>query len=640
MNGFNEICMKIHQYILFNLQNWLDYRIFIKSSKSELGKLYYYHVLNMVKGATQKHLDVVIKKLGKKDIPYQKSADYYLSLCDIIRIEKLPKDSLKEAKKEYFDIFENQYKRAVGKVNTEIKRIESEIDSIQSKKNTILNSPLRHRFERNLAVDEERLEKLEVKGRECESRIETLKFEQEYVEKRLMEYCDFHNNYSVNLALKKTALYLCTNTVYSAESFFCVYKNLVEAFEDDIVRPYALFFRIKTYIIAAEADKLLYLNKFNTQFNAEKEYTEFLGKCPKFDELNQMKNTDLNMYNQMLDQLIKDYNIISKIKNIIQSCVCLRKRRALLLRIVELYTQNETELFNSIVPVQIEGVFADYLKETTIFNRFSHFEMYPKAVLRDKIDYLVEKDQNMYPEAVAYYKFYFNNLIRNRIAHGKYTGNATNLVKDEVFSKELLLDLSMVIYMSSRNSESDKMYIFVHNYKDYYSKLRSGQNTNLLYRPLLNDLTKEKTIMDYDQIERYNPIKVVYWLVNPYYESIYCEVTDDNHLLQLRQVFLSKGFWEYVLEQLEKVEKSGFNYLHFNTELITIVNGLFGCNIPQATKKVLGKVHAKLKLITGWQEIDQSHLANKSKMQKNVFFVIIKKTLCVIKHLFKKSTQS
>ena len=67
MNGFNEICMKIHQYILFNLQNWLDYRIFIKSSKSELGKLYYYHVLNMVKGATQKHLDVVIKKLGKKD---------------------------------------------------------------------------------------------------------------------------------------------------------------------------------------------------------------------------------------------------------------------------------------------------------------------------------------------------------------------------------------------------------------------------------------------------------------------------------------------------------------------------------------------------------------------------------------------
>ena len=111
MNGFNEICMKIHQYILFNLQNWLDYRIFIKSSKSELGKLYYYHVLNMVKGATQKHLDVVIKKLGKKDIPYQKSADYYLSLCDIIRIEKLPKDSLKEAKKEYFDIFENQYKR-------------------------------------------------------------------------------------------------------------------------------------------------------------------------------------------------------------------------------------------------------------------------------------------------------------------------------------------------------------------------------------------------------------------------------------------------------------------------------------------------------------------------------------------------
>ena len=253
-----------------------------------------------------------------------------------------------------------------------------------------------------------------------------------------MEFCDIYNQQSIICAQKKAAIKICRDSFYTAELLFSSYKDIIEIFEDNIDRPYALFFRIKIYIIVAEANKLVYKNKYNKQFDAEKEYADYLGKCPKFDELSQMKHSDLNKYNQMLDQLIEDYSIVSKIKAIVQSCVCLRKRRGLLLKVLDLFTQKETELFNSIVPVQIEGIFADYLKETTIFRRFSNFDIYPKAVLREKIDFLVEKDCSIYPEAVAYFKYYFNNLIRNRIAHGKYTGNAADLVNDEIFSKELL----------------------------------------------------------------------------------------------------------------------------------------------------------------------------------------------------------
>ena len=637
MSNINQIYMRIHRYILFDLRKWMDNRIYIKSSLSELGKLYYFQVLNEVKGANKDHINTVITNLGKRDTTYQKPTDYYLSLCEIIGIKKPPKDTLKEVKKVYNDIFEKQYKCVIGKFNAEIKCIESKIKSIESQKERIMNSPLRKRLERDLAFDEKELENFEVQKRESESRIETLKYEQEYVEKKLMEYCDIHNRHSVSLALKKTALELCGDTVYTVVSLFSVYKNIIEIFEDDIERPYALFFRIKTYLIAAEANELLYRNRFNKNFNVEKEYKKFMEKCPKFDDLNRIKNTDITRYNQMLDQIINDYNIIPKTKTIIQSCVSLRKRKGLLLRIVELFTQNEIELFNSIVPVQIEGVFADYLKETTIFDRFSHLEVYPKAVLRDKIDHLVEKDHNMYPEAVAYYKYYFNNMIRNRIAHGKYIGNTTDFVKDIVFSKELLLDFSMVVYMSSRNSESDKMYRFIHGYENYYKKLLSGKGTNLLYKPLLNDLTKEKFIMDYDQIERYNPMQVVYWLVNPYYEAIYCEVSNDNHLLQLRQVFLSEGFWNYVLEELERIEKKGFNYIHIDKGFVAIVNGLFGCNISPATKALLGKVHAKLKIIVKQQDISQSYMTNKNEKSTIAFRLTKQKLVKWKKHLLQKS---
>ena len=633
MLTFEQICKDIHQYILFDIQEWMDFRIFIKTSKSELGKLYYFHVLSVIKGATQKHLNTVIKNLGKRDIVYQQSSDYYSSLCDIIGIEKLPKNSLQEVKQKYHDVFEKQYKQVIIKFNLEIKQIKSEIKNIESQKASILNSPLRKRFERDLAVDEEKLERLELSKREAESRIETLEYEKGYVEEKLLEFCDIYNQQSIICAQKKAAIKICRDSFYTAELLFSSYKDIIEIFEDNIDRPYALFFRIKIYIIVAEANKLVYKNKYNKQFDAEKEYADYLGKCPKFDELSQMKHSDLNKYNQMLDQLIEDYSIVSKIKAIVQSCVCLRKRRGLLLKVLELFTQKETELFNSIVPVQIEGIFADYLKETTIFRRFSNFDIYPKAVLREKIDFLVEKDCSIYPEAVAYFKYYFNNLIRNRIAHGKYTGNAADLVNDEIFSKELLLDMGMVIYMSSRNSESDKMYQFVHDYQDYYSKIITSQGINPLYRPLLNDLTKEKTIMDYDQIERYDSMQVVYWLVNPYYEAIYQEVANDNHLIQLRQVFLSEDFWKYVLKQLEEVEKKGFNYLHFDNEFIAIINGLFSCNISPTTKTVLGKVHAKLKIIVGWERNEKLYSANNSKELPCFLYKVKKTILCLIERL-------
>ena len=112
----------------------------------------------------------------------------------------------------------------------------------------------------------------------------------------------------------------------------------------------------------------------------------------------------------------------------------------------------------------------------------------------------------------------------------------------------------------------------------------------------------DKTIADYDTLERYRPIQVAYWLVNPYYEKIYGQVDDKKDLLELRNEFLSKEFWEYVLKRLNSVIDQGYDYLRINMEFLSVVKGLFRCNINTDVKQILGKVNAALLKIKDMQQ--------------------------------------
>ena len=107
----------------------------------------------------------------------------------------------------------------------------------------------------------------------------------------------------------------------------------------------------------------------------------------------------------------------------------------------------------------------------------------------------------------------------------------------------------------------------------------------------------DKLILEYDRIEYYRPIQVAYWLVNPYYEKIYEQVDDIEDLLELRNEFLSKDFWEYVLNELDEIINSGYDYKNINMEFLSVVNGLFKCNVSSEAKIVLGKVNGALQKI-------------------------------------------
>lgn len=102
-------------------------------------------------------------------------------------------------------------------------------------------------------------------------------------------------------------------------------------------------------------------------------------------------------------------------------------------------------------------------------------------------------------------------------------------------------------------------------------------------------------ISRYGNIESYRPIQVVYWLLNPYYENVYSQVEDVTKLQELRAVYISKEFWEYVLKEVKLAKKDGWVYRKLGADFHAIINGMFTAGVDSDTKKVLANINAEIK---------------------------------------------
>ena len=77
-------------------------------------------------------------------------------------------------------------------------------------------------------------------------------------------------------------------------------------------------------------------------------------------------------------------------------------------------------------------------------------------------------------------------------------------------------------------------------------------------------------------------------------KKIYGQVDDTAELLALRNDFLSKEFWEFVLERLNNIISTGWDYIFISDEFLSVVKGLFKYNLSFDVRKILGNVHAAL----------------------------------------------
>lgn len=598
-----RICDAIFHYITKELDVWIDSQIFTKTAFSELGELYYTHILNNVENADMTLLNAVIRRIKPRDIECNTQEDYYVALCKMLHFNTLPYMELVDVEREYNEIFVQKFDIVMRKYQAEINRIDAELTQTKQSIDTIKRAKPSYFFMRDISTEEQNLYELSLKCNSLRTRKEMLIFVKDYVSSKLSEFCNLQDVQCVENAKKNEALKLSKQDSYGADISFSSYRDYVDIAEDDIDRPYALFYKVKMYVILENARKKYQYSCYTkSDDEALEDYKDYVQQIPQIDDLHSYKNTNPASYNAALEKLILNYKLLDDLKDKLVSSVCLRERKSVLLKAVELYEQGEYETFNNILPIQIEGMFADYLQDTTIFLRFSKMELYLNAVLKEKIQHLQEVKSDIYPEAVEYFMYYFNNMIRNKIAHGRYKGNQNEKIQDEIFANELILDMGMLVHMLSRKSETEKMYRFVHGYKKHYEQVIRSSEEHQCFGALFNDMIGEKTIADYDTIERYRPIQVAYWLVNPYYEKIYGQVDDKKDLLDLRNEFLSKEFWDYVLQRLNCVISQGYDYLGINMEFLSVVKGLFSCDISTEVKQVLQKVNAALSRIRDMQQ--------------------------------------
>ena len=426
-----------------------------------------------------------------------------------------------------------------------------------------------------------------------------LEYNVQYVEGSLREFCDLDDPIAIDRAIKSSVLALCKEDNEKIRNLhYKKYEEYLDILEYDIDNADAIFFKIKLMAFYNDLQETVSSLACKSDEEHIIRCEEIKNKIPKVAELLEKKKSNKADYIKALNGIITDFNVYEKLTELINNSVCMRNRKNVLSEAMSIFNSGNYVVFSNVIPIQIEGLFADYLRDSTIFNRFSHLNIYESAVLKDKIQFIEGLGDIMYPEAIEYYKFYFNNLIRNRIAHGRYVSNA--LIDDEIFAKELLLDLYQLIRMINRTSEIEKMYRFIHGYRRYYERLISS-NTDIVYEALFNDLIGGKIIANYDCVEKYRPIQVVYWLLNPYYFNIYEQVGDKKELLELRSDLLSKAFWEYVLRKIKNVKSEGFDYLRISPEFWTIVKGMFNSGVDDETKTILATINSMMKEIRSLQ---------------------------------------
>ena len=590
---FQSKCVQISHFIHYELSDWIDLAVFTQNSFEDLGELYYQHILSHVDMASIDLINRVVKADSPKSFIFEQQADYYTALCKLMRLKSLPSAVFPSMQQKFNSIFVQLYTQAKQTYISKINQINSQLLLAKQQSNSIKQATPSLSFLRDLTSDEDTLLKACSDCNMLRTRKEMLEFGMNYVDTKLFEFCDINDPQKITETLSYETLKICKTSSPNIDFIFSPYQDYLDLLLDDINRSYLIFFKIKVYTIIdngrSSCRQLFYTKSEN---DAVLEYKNYLSKIPKFDVLNQQKATAPSDYNNSLAQIVSDYSLINELKENINKCVTLRHRKNLLSKAVTLFEEAEYDIFNNFVPIQIEGAFADFLTDATTFTRFTHMDIYTNAVLKDKIKLLEDHNSNIYPETIEYFKFYFNNLIRNKIAHGKYSSNSDSL-DSSIFAHELLMDLCTLVHMIIRRSETEKMYRFIHGYKSYYEKF-STEDKNPVFEPLFNDMTGKKTIHTYDALENYRPIQVTYWLINPYYEKIYGQVDDTTELLALRNDFLSKEFWEFVLERLNDITSTGWDYISVSDEFLSVVKGLFKCNLSHDVRNILGNVHAAL----------------------------------------------
>lgn len=609
------------------LCNCIDNDLFKQDDLIGVGKFLFSKVLDSVDAVTPEIIKMAIKQINHypyndRTIPYTDD-QYYEEICGYLGITKIPKENYRLAKRRYKSIFEEDYLKLKQKIEALIKETKKQIERIDKETNMIIaNSNKDQSVKKNIQKDVSQIVKNHFKQKELtalykddnSNKSGLLVFYLNEITNFFESFCeDINNQEKIDEILKQISIKCASaGSTYEIdiEDVFMPYTRAIEQFnyllaETPHLTLYNIFYRVKFLPFVEKIQGEFRLgdstkNKdtciclINEKIDNHPLNPKSLSECYRSNTLNYC--TRLEEYKE---------EIISDIKQIISNSICLKKRKDIIEYCLLQIKIKNYEIAINLLPVQIEGLFADLLEYSTVLEYINDIKQY-KTILNlelvKKIGFGIDKNINISFETIAYFKYYFNSIVRNTVAHGNYDLLLKNRSMDmaickeddkekdkKIIALELLLDLNYLVYVISKINEIDTANKYVNStYESYISALKE-KCIDTFYNCVLSDLLGTRNRFNISQYKSgifvtYEPIQLVYWIFNPYYE----QYLNKKNLSTIREVICSSEFWGYVKERLDNKK--------FDKEIFQrVVKKMFAVNEEDEVKSILGEINKKLK---------------------------------------------
>lgn len=627
----------ISNFIRKDLKDYLtDGDIFIHSTLPEVGQVLFNKILCSVQGSTPDLIKVVIKDLQSRP-PLNlirtsvTDEDYYEILCFYWDINEPPKAIYAEAKVKFQDIFRDRYPKLISKIDNLIKETETERKRIMISKETIIDNCKRENLlKRDIRETKKEFIKYDFKLKELKALYSNTVMRDgtkacigmlAYYKKRIpaffQTFCeDLSNEVEIDKKLRKLTIECIRSHLFNKTAF----EELDFAF-----LPYSRNMKILEFLISGDCYKTLYNLFFKVKFNPfyikrVEVYTTKEGRDEDEEKFkNDIKNHPMNPsilsalvaqndYVSYLDTLEKHSGEgIINIRNILEKTLCLRKRKPLIEECISLIENQNNAMAINLLPIQIEGLYFDLLESSTIYNCIDKVELFDSLLgkeLVEKIQFGADHGLNLDFETFSYFKYYFNNVIRNTIAHGNYItliygrGNAGHVsgISDVVLMRvvvlELLFDLNALVLLISRINEIDTASKYIKGMAEALNP-EPGDKIEFVYERFCDDLTGMMSRVNFTEYKagtmvKFEPLQILSWIFNPSYE----EFIDKNSLEIVRSTLTTAPFWDYFMNaDIGKFTKYKKERL---IGLQDVAQTLFQLDLQKTEKLMLIKVNKTL----------------------------------------------
>ena len=578
----DQIC-----YVLPTLH---EKNIFRATSFEHLGKLYFDNIHTSVDGATDDNIQEVIRKISASDSEFAQQRDYWLALVDLAHIKALPRDVYAKVKKEYNAVYWPKYQNVKKKYKEKLDLLTSEISRLENEREGIKKKIQNYRaVTYDITLDEDRYRTICSEHYKASTRKEQLAFLYSAICDKLDEFCRIDDSdEQVDIWLRKKSIEIAVLDA-NAKTIFLPYISFLAILESDIDDDRFIQNQVKLLalvdIYREKQHEAIYITDGSARQNLINEYAAAMASIPNADVLSAAYKKGSNDYLRKLDYLIDEFDVLSLINDDIDKSYTLRTRSSLLHDTLNLYIDGNYTLFNCTAPIQIEGMFADFLYAANTFKRCTYMDLFERDVLNKKLEKLAECSE-VDLEVVEYFEFYFTNLVRNRAAHGRYI-KASNAQDDEILAKELLLDMKCLTHQIRRKAEVEKMLRCIQGYLNYCNVLGSSA-LDAIYGALYGDFTGCRMHLSYDSLDQYNPIQFLYWIINPYYEKISQIMSVDDEVKKIRGYLYSEDFWRYAYNKIQQDISLGKT---FDSDVNSAVKCMFKCPLTTEAKRWLGNIH-------------------------------------------------